>query len=206
MVGILGASGAAIALLGATSAPSISVSGAVKQPGELAITRTQTLNEAIRQMGGFRQDADKRKVKIVSLEGEERLVDLTRLGTIPTVHPGERVIVPAIDPATSVVVQGSVSRPGAVEFRPGMTVTDALAEAEPNKRAPLDAVRVLRRADDGTVQVLQADLLAMHAGKTAPLTLRAGDTVAVPYSNTQMSDRDLLTIVVIGLLILVILN
>lgn len=206
MIGILGVTSALVTAYGATATGAVHLSGAVNKPGAYVVSSPQSVQSAIQNMGGFALNADKRHIRIVSQDGTVRNVDLTSLGTIPTVQPGERVEVRAIDPTTSVVVQGGVSRAGAFDFKPGMTVLDAVKQAEPTKHAAMKSVKVLRRADDGTVQVTQADLLAMSGGKTAPLELRAGDTVAVPLANVQTSDRELLTIVLIGLLILVIVD
>jgi protein involved in polysaccharide export with SLBB domain len=207
MIGVLGASGALLMAYGASSAGAVNVSGAVNKPGALVISAPQPLHTAIKDLGGFALNADKRHVRITSADGTVRNVDLTKLGTIHTVKAGDRVDVEAIDPTKSVVVQGGVSRAGAFDFKPGMTVVDVVKEAELSGQASTKSVKVLRRAQDGTVQVLNADLLAMSSGKVPPMPLLAGDTVAVPFgSNYEFSDRDILVIVVIGLLLLLIVD
>jgi protein involved in polysaccharide export with SLBB domain len=206
MIGILGASSALLMAYTASSAGAVNVSGAVKKPGAIAISKTQTLQSAIVESGGFALNADKRHIKVTTSDGTVKNVDLTKLGTLHMVKPGDAIEVEAIDPTKSVVVQGGVSRAGAFDFKPGMTVVDVLKEAELSKQAAAHNVKVLRRADDGTVQVTTVDLLAMNAGKAPAMALRAGDTVAVPFAGATMSDRELLTIVLIGLLILVLID
>jgi protein involved in polysaccharide export with SLBB domain len=208
MIGVFGSTGAALAIaLTGSSGVAVNVSGAVHKPGSYVISSPQSLSSAIREMGGFSLEADKRRVKVTSACGTVKTVDLTQLGTIAYVKPGDTVDVPAIDPTTSVVVQGGVSQSGAFDFRPGMTVADAVKQAHPSQAASLESVKVLRRLDDGKVDVLRADLLAMSKGKAEAMPLKAGDTVVVPFGKSvQASDRELLTIVVIGLLILVLID
>jgi|SRR5688572_3522023 len=208
MLGIFGASSAALAMaFTASSGGALSVSGAVKKPGTFVISSPQSLSSAIQEFGGFNRDADKRRIRVISPDGMARTVDLTQVGTIPAVHPGDQVEVPSVDLTKSVMVQGGVSKSGAFDFKPGLTVVDVLQEAGVSSQAATDSVRVVRQGSDGRVQVLKADFLAMSGGAAVPMALRAGDTVVVPYAKgMQMSDRDLLTIVVIGLLILVLVT
>src|SRR6188474_3423758 len=113
MLGIFGASSAALAMaFSASPGGAVSVSGAVKKPGTFVISSPQTLSSAIQDFGGFNRDADKRHIRVTSVDGTVRMVDLTQLGTIAAVRPGESVEVPAIDRTTSVMVQGAVSNAG----------------------------------------------------------------------------------------------
>ena len=76
------------------------------------------------------------------------------------------------------MVQGAVSNAGAFDFRPGLTVVDVLKQAEPNKLAAADSVRIVRMNADGNVQIIKADYLAMSTGKTAATVLLPGHTVS----------------------------
>lgn len=208
MIGVFGASSAALVMaFSASSGGSLSVSGAVKKPGTFVISKPQSLTSAIQEFGGFNRDADQRRIRVTSADGSVRTVDLTQIGTIPSVRPGETVDVPAIDRAKSVMVQGGVARGGAYDFKPGLTVADVLREAGASNQAAIDSVRVVRPGADGTHQILKADYLAMSSGAAVPMALRAGDTVVVPYAKGYTtSDRELLTIVVIGLLIILLVS
>lgn len=208
MIGVFGASGAAFAMaVSATSGGALSVTGAVNKPGTFVISSPQSLSSAIQEFGGFSRNADTRRIRVTSTDGTVRTVDLTQLGAIPAVRPGETVDVPAIDRTKSVVVQGGVSRAGAYDFRPGLTVAEVLQEAGASNKAAIDSVRVVRPEADGTYQILKADYLAMSTGASTPMALRAGDTVVVPYAKGYTaSDRELLTIVVIGLLIILLVS
>jgi protein involved in polysaccharide export with SLBB domain len=200
MYGLVGIVGAAVAM---QTAPvqGVAISGAVKKPGTAVVTRMQSLHEAVDQLGGFRPEADRRSIRIVSKTGAERVVDLTKGGILPAVYPGDRVVVPAADPAKTILVQGDVGFSGAFDFRPGMSVKDAVALAQPSPMGNLESVRILRPDGKGSYEVHTANLLAMNAGAEA---LRPGDRVYVPRSGFQASDRQLLTIVVIGLILVVI--
>lgn len=183
----------------ASAGGSVMVSGAVKKPGAFVATKAQTLQETIREMGGFAIDADRRLVRITSEQGEVRTADLTQIGRIHMVQPGDVIHVPAIDRTKNVIVRGGVAREGGYEVRPGMTVKDVLASAGANKNSNWDAVRVVRTDSDGTVKVLKENLLAMH--------VKPGDSIVAPYMGTVASnDRDLLTIAIVGLILIVLFD
>jgi protein involved in polysaccharide export with SLBB domain len=205
MIGVLGAAGAIFVAYSSSHAGSVNVSGAVKKPGALVVSKSQSVSSAIREMGGFALNADKRHIRITIASGEVKNIDLTQLGTIPAVQPGDKIEVGAIDPKTSVIVQGGVSKAGAFDFKPGMTVLDAVSQAEPSKHASMKNVKVLRKGDDGNLEMIDANLLAMSSGSMPPMALRAGDTVAVPFGQS-MSDHELIIIVVIVLLVVLLVR
>ena len=109
----------------------------------------------------------------------------------------------------NVMVEDTIAalRGGAYDFKPGLTVAEVLQEAGISNQAAIDSVRVVRPGADGTHQVLKADYLAMSSGAAVPMALRAGDTVVVPDAKGYTtSDRELLTIIVIGLLIILLVS
>ncbi len=202
MVGVFGIAGLAMAMQTAAGA-GVVFEGAVKKPGILAVSRPQSLHETVRQMGGFRPEADVRHVRVHRKDGPMKVVDMTQLGIVPSVQPGDRVEVPTIDPTHSVLVQGGVAHAGAYDFRPGMTVRELVRSANPAEKASLEKVRIYRPDKNGTVQVHTANLMAMNLDAEA---LRAGDTVYVPRASVSMSDRELITILVVGLVLIVLLD
>lgn len=177
---------------------SVSVSGSVKNPGSIAVSRAQTLREAVKASGGFGAYADLSRIQVTDSDGRVRTVDLTQLGRHPMVQPGEQIFVPEIDRSTHAIVRGGVAYEGAYEVKPGMTVADVLKQAGASSKANLAAVRVQRVGTDGTVNVNDPNLLAMK--------LRPGDTVIAPYIGQRNSDRDLLTIALVGLILIVLFD
>ncbi|HRK22047.1 MAG TPA: SLBB domain-containing protein [Fimbriimonadaceae bacterium] len=197
---VLGTAAATMALTTTVfAAGAVTVSGAVKKPGTFTVEKSQTLREAIREMGGFTADADLRAIRVTTEQGETRTVDLTQLGKRHQVNQGDSVFVPAIDRSTHVIVRGGVAREGGYVVKPGMTVGDVLSEAGSMKSGAPEGVRVVRTESDGTVKVLKENLLAMH--------VRPGDTVVAPYMGYQRnSDRDLLTIALVGFILIVLFD
>lgn len=194
-----------VALL-ASSLPALGgvvrVKGAVKCPGEFNHNAGMRLKDAISLAGGLLKDSDANHVEIV-VDGKTECADLTKLGPSPLLEANAEVIVEKFDPAKYVSVKGAVSKMGNVRFHEGMTLSDVMGEASPFKGACLDAVVIRRDAPEGQ-QNIKVDLSKVDA---ATIALNAKDTVEVPYSRPwAASDRELITIVVIGLLVLVIVS
>lgn len=196
---VLGTAATAAMVTTAWAGGAVSISGAVNMPGSFTVTESQTIQIAVREWGGFSAEADKRFVRITSEQGDSRTVDLTKMGRIHMVGPGDSIYVPKIDRTKNVVVRGGVAREGAYEVTSGMTVSDVLQSAGVFPSANLDAVRVVRTGTDGSVQILKENLLAMK--------LNPGDSVLAPHMGQRASsDRDLLTIALVGLILIVLFN
>lgn len=196
---VLGTALTAAMVTTAFAGGAVTISGAVKKPGAFVATKAQTLQQALRDMGGLAYDADRRGIRITSETGQTRTADLTQMGRISMVEPGDSVFVPTIDRTKNVIVRGGVAREGGYEVQPGMTVKDVLTTAGANKQSNWDAVRVVRTEADGTVKVLKENLLAMH--------VKPGDSIVAPYMGTVASnDRDLLTIALVGLVLIVLFD
>jgi protein involved in polysaccharide export with SLBB domain len=94
----------------------------------------------------------------------------------PTVLPGDIIYVP--ENRDEVTVVGEVTRPGTMDYKENMTVTDALTVAGP----------VLSDADlvsgvlthNGVDTPINLDLLLNHPDTTPPIQLSPGDRLLVP--------------------------
>ena len=83
---------------------------------------------------------------------------------------------------TAVTVDGQVQKPGIVEFRPGLMLTDVIAQSGgPTNRASVGAVVIVRKKDNQTqsVNVPYQDILM---GKAQNVCLHPADLVYVPQS------------------------
>ncbi len=88
----------------------------------------------------------------------------------------------------TVVFSGSLVRPGAMEYRPGMRIVEALAEAggaistaNAGGGVPIaDPVHVSVAHDDGTKQVLNLSSPETLAGTDMDILLQPGDVVTIP--------------------------
>jgi polysaccharide export outer membrane protein len=160
--------------------PRVRVTGAVVRPATYELKAGESLADAIRMAGGFRPEADRRRVQIERIVPAEKrtesgsdkeILDVTSpllaTGYGPTtqrMESGDVVFVFAVAPRISnmVEVHGNVwSGPGGIgiDFRPGMRLTDALARAGGLKSDTyLDAVQISRLAPDSTRHMLRVRL------------------------------------------------
>lgn len=201
MSGLFSLASASLLLATLPGPAPVLIEGAVQQPQALALQEPTSLREAVRAAGGFAPSADLRNVRIQSPSGAVRTCNLFALGTVPAVQPGDVVSVPRLDPKTVVFVDGRVNNRAPIDYRPGLTLADVLASAEP---AAGEMERVVVTRTDGQRTAIPAAQLP----KLAPITmLKPGDRVAVPHAAAYAtSDRELLTILVIALVLIVLVD
>ena len=183
----------------------VSVKGAVNSPGQVAVTGPTSLGATLKQLGGARTDADLKRIVVTSADGSKRTVDLTHLGVIPSVKPGDVVNVPVANPSNYISVRGYVANSCTLDFKPGMTLKDALCASAPLQTAGLKKVEVIRQSANGQSEKHAFELAAVISPTAESVALKPGDKVVVPRSFTA-SDRELITILVIGLLIIVLVR
>lgn len=166
---------------------SVSRPQAVDLPAEVPLT----LMQAISSCGGFREDADREKVRItrrrrgeapeVIVADMERIAEGDAPELDPVLEPGDTVYIPAREP---VYVLGQVGKAGAypVPYGYPFTASKAIALAGGfTKFARYTRVRITRRTPEGVRQFV-VDIGAVLAGGKLEedIELRAGDTVYVP--------------------------
>ena len=117
----------------------VSLFGAVKEQGAKNVGATSNvLDFILSQGGGFTEYADRSKISIKSPGGKTRTVDLTDYASglkNPDENPelliqsGDVIRVPR-DERNRFVIVGGVNKPGNYPLQPGMTLFDAISEAQ----------------------------------------------------------------------------
>ena len=151
----------------------VEVTGAVSNPGILALEGTTTLSEIITRAGGPAQE-NVVEALLISPEGNTREYQLDQLaGTSVVVQGGDTVV---LKQGRFVTVLGEVNREGTVPFRTGLTVTAALSEAGgPTISAVKRRVRVVR----ATGETLTVNIRKINEGKESDLALLPDDKVVL---------------------------
>jgi len=88
----------------------------------------------------------------------------------------------AKSPEWNVYVLGMVIKPGAYEFKEGMTVLDACVIAQGFKVTAAPNRATITRRGNGNNEVIKINLNDVREGKTKDIFLRPGDRVDIPQS------------------------
>lgn len=171
----------------------VRIAGAVLRPATYELKAGETLADAIRMAGGFRADADRRRVQVERIvpAAERRSVGsdrtameisspllATAYGPAVPLETGDIVLVRAIPErvANRIVVSGNVWSGGHVARIPGMRLSQALKAAGGIKPDTyLEAVQVSRLERDSTRRILRTAL---------------ADTTGTPADDFLLEDAD----------------
>jgi len=170
------------------------VLGQVANPGAYSFERIPGLWEVLRRAGGPTGEASLSNIKLVTKRGGisttmivdlQRAIQEGRLDQLPTLRPGDTVIVPEktmqkAQPKISVM--GAVARPGMYEVPGSIRLTEALMLAGgPTERALLKKVKLIKSAGGRSYSVLvnYQDYLKKGVTSQNPL-VDPGDEVFVP--------------------------
>jgi polysaccharide export outer membrane protein len=180
----------------------VRVSGSVVRPATYELKAGETLADAIRDAGGFRATASRRRVQIdrivppterAGLGRERMVIDIespelaTGTGPAFPLAPGDVVFVFAIPEreGNRVQVEGNVWTPGRVGFTPGLTLAQALRRAGGLKPDTyLGQVLISRLQADSTRIQLRATLRDTSGATVTDLTLQEEDQIQV-FSVTE---------------------
>ncbi len=181
------------------------VIGAVRAPGAYSYAAGLTLLDAVGLAGGVDRQRASGWVTVSRVSGGpgpagsplklslEALLAGVDPQANPALAPGDVVAVE--EAPQEVAVLGEVKAPGAVAYRPGLTVVEALAKAGGvTEQADLGQVVLTRRGPGGEREVLRLDLRALRAtggegeqGEALRTELRAGDLVVVPRARLEVA-------------------
>jgi protein involved in polysaccharide export with SLBB domain len=202
---------------GASYPIQVTVLGQIARPGQYPIANTSTIQGAIGAAGGLIPGAQLSKVRLIRMEGEEKIqqtVDLEKfyLTGDPTLLPelknGDTIVILGNPLATNVKVLGSVENPGNYDVFFQTTVLDVIYMAGGfTNDANLDKIRIISLSGEGTREVkFKIDELLKGVNPTKVPLVSPGDIVYVPprwftWSKTLAFIRDITTFVTLYYLI-----
>jgi polysaccharide export outer membrane protein len=159
----------------------IKVMGEVmNSPTELGYQPEITLAEAISLAGSFKASADKQRVRIIHKDLKEQEVNLEDPLTIQStkLREGDVVFVPNNEDSKFTIL-GGVNQPSKYPWKPGMTLTDAIAAAQGFKdtgKVKRSEIKVARASGPPVV----VDLDKYFKGDvTQNVQIQRGDTILV---------------------------
>lgn len=158
----------------------IEVLGAVAQPGLYYLQGATTLRSMIGEAGGVKSEKSVGRVVVSRASGERLVVLLDELGGPPGEIVLQRGDVINVDEGEVVYVGGEVTKPGAIGFIDGMTVTQALMKAGgPTGIARLRGAYLLRQGQEDRISV---NVRRMLKGKDADFVMQPGDRLVISES------------------------
>ncbi|MBX3118996.1 MAG: SLBB domain-containing protein [Fimbriimonadaceae bacterium] len=162
-----------------SSVPQITILGAVNRPGVITYRAGITAKEAIESAGGLMNRADAEKIRI---ERDGKPVDTINfeLNYNAPLKSGDVVIVPLKPEPQYVTINGGVKKQGLLDFREGMTLSEAIkAAGGTTVLAELGKISIMRRVN-GALTRQKVDLNKIREGKQADIVLQANDSIDVP--------------------------
>ena len=155
----------------------VEVVGAVKEPGEVPLTGSTTLVDVLTAVGWI-TDPSVTEVR-VQHDGQVQSIPLDKL-IAPGLEPprvvgGDVIYVPQ---GVVVYVAGEVSKPGAIAYREGLTVNQAVVNAGgPKQTANLKKVVIVRGGER-----IDVNYRKIQRGHAKDIVLQANDQIVVPES------------------------
>lgn len=108
---------------------------------------------------------------LIDLSAPEKYTTLVAPGDILEVH----------SPKEYVFITGEVRTPQAIEYTPGLTLSQAIIHAGgPSEFAKRSKIQIKRRRADGGIEILRADFDEIIRGQRPDVELKPNDTVFVP--------------------------
>ncbi|HEY5133702.1 MAG TPA: SLBB domain-containing protein [Candidatus Krumholzibacteriaceae bacterium] len=189
-----------VSLIGEESRRLIYVQGQVAHPGKYEFGGTPSVWDAVKEAGGVLATGSLESVRIIRASGEgstttlvnlQAALDSGDLKSLPTLKPGDTVIVPehtATYTGTGAVnVFGAVLHPAAYPLTGEKRLSDAiLAAGGPAEGAKLRKITIIRPVKDGRAVTITVDfqryLDTGDARQNPPIL--PNDTVNVPRNST----------------------
>ena len=169
----------------ATSSNSILILGSVLHPGSRRFEPELTLRKLIGLAGGITGHGLTGKVRLDRPGKPPQTLDFNSPDADTRIESGDVVFVPSVKEGRYVSVSGYVSRPGLIEFRDGMTLSDALAAAGGiGSLGEGRAVTVKRQGE----WKRRYDWPKIRAKQASDLALEPDDIIEVPLLRPHTED------------------
>lgn len=178
--------------------PRVAVLGMVNRPGVYDFKQGDRVLEGLSLGGNFMPDrADMERGRLERADGTVLPLNLRALleegdsSQNVELKDGDSIVVPE-DLNNKIFVGGEVNRPGQFQWRPRMTVVDALSQAGWNReQGRLSRAYVVRQSDDGEPERINVDMIKLlsNADTRQNIELQRGDVVFVPKTNTPDVDK-----------------
>lgn len=172
----------------------VTVTGEVRRPAIYEVSHEATPRQLVELAGGLAPQADPSLARIERNDGGRGRVtvdaDLSGSGPVAPLVSGDvlRIMPIRMSLENSVLVDGQVYRPGAMQYRPGMRLSDAIGSLDELKpRADVHYVLVRRESSPGRqVSAVSGDLArALEApGSESDILLQPRDRLFVFDSET----------------------
>ena len=173
----------------------VCVRGKVKRPMYYEMKRTESVQQVIRDAGGFTGDAYTKNVRLTRKAGNEysmHTVDEFQMSSF-TLMDGDSLFVDSVIPRFSnmVEVRGAVMHPGQFELGGEVqTVRGLLKVAEGLREDAFQSRAVMHREkDDLTLEMVSVDVDGILNGTVADIPLRKGDVLFIPSTIDMKGER-----------------
>jgi len=180
-------------------APTVTVLGAVKDPGTYDYRVNMTVMDALTVSGGVVVDSADLSSATLTHDGKERPLDLTGLlkrGDMVnnvTLSPGDCIIVP--ENHSRVYVFGEVRQPGFCNLHANDRLVDVLAAVGgPLPTADLDKISLIHISPKKNCAIFEKDDLGRYlrfGDGSANKLIQAGDCIYVPSKERSFRPQDL---------------
>jgi len=180
------------------------VAGEVKRPAIYELHGDVRVADLVKMAGGVTPSSYLKRVQLVrALPSAERVtidVDLSAYylkqdgRSNPPVNGGDLVLIHRSDPRVynTVKVDGAVKYPGAYELKPMMRLSQLLPPERLSPEAFLEAVEIVRRRPDHSLEVIQANLKKAWSGDAEQdLMLRPLDEITI---RTELREAGTITL------------
>jgi len=167
-------------------AENVYILGAVKNPGDIPLTRTLTIGDAIGLAGGRSDNAGHTLLwHHINQEGNQQLSTFTSEQyqsnseiRNQSMNAGDSIYIPDND---TVFVAGQVNKPGAYPWKPNMTITSAIVEAGDRTFVASRTIRVYRVVPDGSQVMTKYSLSHLQKNEIDNIA-KPGDIIHVSHS------------------------